>query len=67
MKVYSAWGGEDDEFPTTFIEGKGPPRFANGETCPDSTKFFYEIEAENWESAMTLYHIRQGWEPYKPM
>lgn len=26
----------------------------------------YHIDAETWEEAMTLHHLRQGWEPYNP-
>jgi hypothetical protein len=66
MKIYTTWGDLDDEFPTTFIEGIGPPKYANGEVCEDSTKKFYDIHAKDWNEAMKIYHERQGWEPYKP-
>lgn len=66
-RIYSAWGEKENSEARCLVEGEGPPRFANGEidrTCPDLC--FY-IEANSWEEAMAIYHLRQGWEPYRPM
>ena len=63
---FTAWGLEDEEFPHMLVGGEEPARFGNGEIDPDCQKKFYTIEACTWEEAMSIYHLRQGWEPYKP-
>jgi hypothetical protein len=30
-------------------------------------KLLYKIEADTYEEAMAVHHIKMGWEPYKPM
>ena len=41
----------------------GPP--PQGEGDPPWV-FLYEFEAATWEEACAIYHLRQGFEPYKP-
>ena len=66
-RIYSAWGPEDDDYPNTLIEGAGPPRFGNGDVDSDCPKRFWTIEAGSFEEASATYHLRMGFEPYKPM
>jgi len=53
-------------FPHTIIEGEGPPKFSNGKPYPDCDKLFWRIESSTFEEAMSIYNLRQGWEPYRP-
>ena len=49
-----------------MVQGEVPPRFANGVIdtyCPD---LHFTFEANSWEEAMAIYHLRQGWEPIDP-
>lgn len=65
-RTYSAWGVKEEGDARCLVQGEGPPRYANGEVdtyCPD---FYFKFEANSWEEAMAIYHLRQGWEPYKP-
>src|SRR6266478_3110811 len=65
-RVFSAWGKAKDRRPSVLVSGEEPPRFANGELQPDCERFFWRIEAATWEEAQAVYHLRQGWEPYRP-
>jgi hypothetical protein len=64
-RLYSAWGKKEKGEADCLIEGEGPPRFANGKLDTSSLDFYFFIEANTWEEAMAIYHLRQGWEPYR--
>jgi hypothetical protein len=66
MRIFTAWGGQGDKGPSTFIGGEGPPRAANGTLLSECEQFFWRIEAGSWEEASAVYHLRQGWEAYQP-
>jgi hypothetical protein len=36
------------------------------ETLLEGMKFLYFIFADTWEEAMSIYYLRNGWEPYSP-
>ena len=65
-KVYTAWAIEGEKHPHCLVEGEEPLRFNDGSTDPDCQIALWRIEACTWEEASAIYHIRQGWEPYKP-
>jgi hypothetical protein len=65
-RAYSAWGVKEEGEARCLVQGEVPPRFANGVIdtyCPD---LHFTFEANSWEEAMAIYHLRQGWEPYRP-
>jgi len=64
--IYTAWGLEIDLVPFMLIGGTKPLMFNDGTIDPDCQKMFYSISACTWEEAMAIYHLRQGWEPYRP-
>lgn len=64
MGIFTAWGQQGNAH--TLIAGEAVPRLANGEPLPDCDELIWRIEAGNWEEAMAIYHLRQGWEPYQP-
>nr|BDD43615.1 hypothetical protein 9 [Gammaproteobacteria bacterium] len=64
--IYTAWGLEEDEYPCALVKGDKPLTFNDGTIDPDCQKRFYEISACNFEEAMAIYHLRQGWDPYRP-
>ena len=65
-RIFTSWGASNALQPHTIISGEEPPKFKNGVRQPDCEKLFWRIEAATWEEAMAIYHLRQGWEPYKP-
>ena len=65
-EIYSAWGRKSDEFPCMLVHGEGPLKYNDGTADPDCQKIFYTITACNSEEATAIYHLRQGWEPYRP-
>ena len=65
-RVFTAWGKHEGEPPHALSGGEGPPRFTNGEADPNCKILTWRIEANSWEEAMAIYHLRQGWEPYRP-
>ncbi len=36
------------------------------EASKDHRTLLYSFEAATWEEACAIYHLRQGWEPYRP-
>jgi hypothetical protein len=63
---YSVWTNKDNDV-KTCVEGLEPPRYSNGSVQEDCEIFLYEIEATDYNDAMTKYHDREGWEKYIPM
>lgn len=66
MRIFTSWGSKDDEYPHTVVSGEGPPQFKDGTLFPDCEQLFWRIEAATWEEAMAIFHLRRGWESYKP-
>lgn len=61
---YHAWRDPDGnilfiEIPMDELERHGPPE-------PDLVHL-YAVEAATWEEAMSIHHVRMGWEPYRPI
>ena len=65
-RIFSAWAASEAEPPFSLIEGEAQPRYANGQVMEDCRVRLFAIEACSWEEAMAIYHLRQGWEPYRP-
>ncbi len=65
-KMFTAWGLRDDKWPSMLVGGDGPLTYNDGTVDPDCQKKFYVITACNFEEAMAIYHLRQGWDPYRP-
>ena len=65
-KVYEAWQG-DAGCSTAFapVESILEQR-ANG-LLPTDAKLLYRVEADTYEEAMAVHHIRMGWSPYVPV
>ena len=65
-KVFEAWQDE----PTCSITF-APPDAIAGERASGSisgeAKFLYQVEADTYEEAMAVHHIKMGWGPYVPM
>lgn len=65
--IYTTWGNLGDDRPHTFTGGSERPRYANGTIMDDCEKLFWVIVASNCDEALMIYHMLQGWMPYKPM
>lgn len=65
MKTYSVWTNNDNNT-LTLVEGTKQPTFANGSLDMGASVKLYEIQATDYNSAMTKYNEIQGWEPYNP-
>ena len=66
-KIYTAWAREGEKWPHCIYHGEDPPRTGNGEILEGCEVTVFSIEAHSHEEAMAIYHLRQGWEPYKPL
>lgn len=64
MKIYSIWSNKDGDL--TVVEGTKQPTFVNGELDTNADIKLYEINAVDYNSAMTKFYQLQGWEPYIP-
>lgn len=64
--TFSAWELDSDGS-LCFVEGDGPPRYADGTVIDPLCVKLYVVEADSWEEAMAEHYRRQGWEPYKAM
>ena len=61
---YHAWRNADGnilfiEYSLDDLERDGPPE-------PD-LEHLYTVEAATWEEAMSIHHLRMGWDPYRPL
>jgi hypothetical protein len=65
MKTYSAWTNTDGD-QVTFVEGHDRPRGLNGKFMPGADIHLWSLEAQTWEEAQAIKHLRLGFEPYKP-
>lgn len=65
-RIFTSWGSKEAKYPHTLVSGEGPPTFNDGSLEPNCEQLFWRIEAATWEEAMAIYHLRQGWEPYRP-
>lgn len=67
IKKYSVWQAiDDDSNCLSLCVGIEAPRFLNGEPQCENPILRYTIDAGSNEEAMAIFHLRQGWEPYKP-
>jgi hypothetical protein len=59
---YQLWVSERSQ--TFFLAGSEQPlQFAR----EDEAVLTWEVEAESYNEAMTLYYEHMGWDPYVPM
>ena len=65
-KIYSVWALEGECTGHCLVVGEGPLQYANGKIDEECEVRLYTFEAFSFEEAMSIYHLRQGWEPYKP-
>jgi hypothetical protein len=65
-KVYEAWQDE----PTCSITF-APPEAIQQEratgSISDGAKLLYRVEADTFEEALAVHHIKMGWRPFVPM
>ena len=66
-RVYTAWAKAGESAPSCLGLGEEPPQLANGEPMWDCDVVLFRVEADSHEEAMALYHLRCGFEPYKPV
>lgn len=64
MNKYSVWVNQSDSLDRMLIKGT-EPNFNAWDT--DRILMLYAFEASTWEEAMSIYYLRQGWAPYKPL
>ena len=65
LKIYTAWG--KNGAPNTIVEGEERPKFINGTLMPDCDEVIFAIQAATWEEAMSIYNLRLGHDPYRPI
>jgi hypothetical protein len=65
MKTYTFWTNLAEDS-VTGTEGEGPLHFVDGTVDPDRQVLLYKIQAETYEEAMAIHHLRMGWKPYNP-
>jgi hypothetical protein len=54
---WAAWKNVEDGSTTFTLAGR---------PVPEGGVPLWEIEAATWEEACAVYHVRMGWEPYRP-
>lgn len=68
-RTYEAWAERDGPNWTSItlstLEGIEEQR-ANG-LLPASAELRYRIDADTFEEAMAVHHIKMGWSPYQPL
>lgn len=65
QKTYSVWTNSEKDT-LTLVEGTKQPISANGNLDMDASIKLYEIQATDYNSAMTKHHEIQGWKQYNP-
>ena len=65
-KVYEAWRDEAD-CRITFAPPEGiESERANGDIT-DKAVLLHRVEADTFEEALAVHHIKMGWRPFVPM
>ena len=63
---FEAWStAEGDE--VTVVPAEEATALSGERPLGAAPTLLYEIQAESWEEAMAVHHVRMGWEPYKPL
>jgi len=60
---YEAWSDVEQ---VSFADPEAIMKEIESGVLGKVAKLLHVIEAETWEEAMAVHHIKMGWEPYKP-
>ncbi|HEV2799816.1 MAG TPA: hypothetical protein VGW12_04930 [Pyrinomonadaceae bacterium] len=66
-KVYEAWRDEQNSTITTFAPPEAIEQERAAGEISGKAVFLYRVEADTFEEAMAVHHIKMGWEPFVPM
>lgn len=66
-KVYEAWRDEGDSTVTTFAPPEAVEQERAAGEISDKAVLLHRVEADTFEEAMAVHHIKMGWEPFMPM
>jgi hypothetical protein len=69
MTLYEAWSVEDVEgnvSETVFSDAESILEQKTKGLISSGAVRLYRFEAATWEEAMSVHHLRMGYEPYKP-
>ena len=61
-KRYEVWSADEGTQLSCVLEGTVEPHIFG-----DDAKILFSLEASTHEEAMSIYHLRMGFEPYKPL
>lgn len=65
MTSYEAWHDEQ-ECSITLATSEGIQQQLSLRLLSERAKLLHRIEADTYEEAMAVHHIKMGWEPYVP-
>lgn len=65
-KIFEAWHDED-KCCITFAPPEGIAEERASGDISEGAVFLYRVEADTFEEAMAVHHIKMGWRPYVPM
>ena len=60
---YEAWS---DDGQVSFADPEAIKKEIESGALGKTAKLLHVVEADTWEEAMAVHHIKMGWEPYKP-
>ena len=63
---YEAWQYADGA-ELTFTSPENVARHREMGLMPDDAVLLFAFDADSPEEASAIFHLRMGWEPYKPM
>ncbi|GHA76763.1 hypothetical protein GCM10007067_12540 [Lysobacter bugurensis] len=63
-RVFEAW--QDPEGDVTFASASAIAEQRSKKLLAASAALLYTVEANTWEEAMAVHHLRMGYEPYRP-
>jgi len=64
IQSFEAWQDSDGE--TTFATASSITERRSKQLLSASAIHLYSVEANSWEEAMAIHHLRMGYAPYKP-
>jgi hypothetical protein len=67
-KTYEAWAEGDGPTWTsiTLATAEGIEEQRAKGLLPPNSRLRYRIDADTWEEAMAVHHVKMGWSPYQP-
>jgi hypothetical protein len=64
-RTYEAWQ-DGDGLAVAFAPRDGIQELRDKNLLPEDATLLFSVDADSFEEALAIYHLRMGWEPFRP-